>query len=151
MFHSSLSALVDSIMVAIELFRITLVICAHQNLSLSLAFQKICVLYLRSHDYYLTMPIFMNLPRMKGLNIEEHHRVNNINAIYNMAKQGMGATLIFSHTIEKELTEGTLVDLMPHQKLPEILIYLMYHKFNYTPEKMRAFIDFFKLRDLSAN
>jgi DNA-binding transcriptional LysR family regulator len=68
-----------------------------------------------------------------------------------MAKQGMGATFIFRHTIEKELTEGTLIDLMPHFKLPEIPVYLMYHKFNYTPKKMRAFIDFFKQRYLSVN
>jgi len=79
---------------------------------------------------------------MKNLNIEEHHQVNDINAIYNMAKQGMGATFIFRHTIDKELTEGTLVDLMPHHELPDIPVYLMYHKFKYTPKKVRAFIGF---------
>ena len=86
-----------------------------------------------------------------SLNIDKHHRVNDINAIHNMAKQGMGATFLFRHTIENELREGSQNDLMPKHELPEIPVYLMYHKFNYTPKKVRVFIDFFKQRYLSVN
>jgi len=148
--------LVDSTMVAIELFRITPVICATpefinkfgmpKNLQ---ALSKMPLLLLNHAN--LIQRFWKKLPGMKSLNIEEQHQVNDINAIYNMAKHGMGATFIFRHTIEKELTEGTLVDLMPHHKLPEIPVYLMYHKFNYTPKKVRAFIDFFKQSYLAVN
>jgi len=34
--------------------------------------------------------------------------------------------------------------LMPDYELPSLPIYLMYHKFNYMPKKMRIFIDFFR-------
>lgn len=152
-FAFRMAPLVDSTMVAIELFKITPVICATpefikkfgspKNLQ---ALSKMPLLLLNHAN--LIQKFWKNLPGMKNLSIEEQHRVNDINAIYNMAKQGMGATFIFRHTIEKELNEGSLVDLMPHLKLPEIPVYLMYHKFNYTPKKMRAFIDFFKQRYL---
>ena len=155
-FAFRIAPLVDSNMVAIELFKITPVICATpefikefglpKNLQ---ALSKIPLLLLNHAN--LIQKFWKNLPGMKNLNIEEQHRVNDISAIYTMAKQGMGATFIFRHTIEKELTEGTLVDLMPQLKLPEIPVYLMYHKFNYTPKKMRAFTDFFKQRYLSVN
>jgi DNA-binding transcriptional LysR family regulator len=62
-----------------------------------------------------------------------------------MATKGMGATFIFRHKVEKELADGTLVDLLPDYKLPEISLYLMHHKFNYTPKKMRIFIDFLNI------
>jgi len=155
-FAFRMAPLVDSSMVAIELFRITPVICATPEFVSKFgspkdlpALSKMPLLLLNHAN--LIQKFWKNLPGMKDLNIEEHHRVNDINAIYNMAKQGMGATFIFRHTIEKELTEGTLIDLMPQLKLPEIPVYLMYHKFNYTPKKMRAFIDFFKQRYLSVN
>tara|TARA_R110001592_G_scaffold1911_1_gene11857 strand:- start:33340 stop:34221 length:882 start_codon:yes stop_codon:yes gene_type:complete len=153
-FAFRMAPLIDSSLIAIELFRITPVICATPEfvtkfgLPKSLnALSKMPLLLLNHAN--LIQKFWKSLSGVKDLNIEEHHQVNDINAIYNMAKQGMGATFIFRHTIEKELAEGTLVDLMPNNKLTEIPVYLMYHKFNYTPKKVRAFIDFFKQHYLS--
>jgi DNA-binding transcriptional LysR family regulator len=155
-FAFRMTPLIDSSMVAIELFRITPVICATPEFVAKYGTQKSpqdlsnMPLLLLNHAN-LIQKFWKKLPGMEDLNIEKHHRVNDINAIYTMAKQGMGATFIFRHTIEKELSEGTLIDLMPHHKLPEIPVYLMYHKFNYTPKKVRVFIDFFKQHYLSIN
>ncbi len=155
-FAFRMAPLVDSAMVAIELFRVTPVICATPDFvkkygmpSNMQALAKMPLLLLNYAN--LIQKFWKSLPGMKGLNIEEHHRVNDINAIYSMAKQGMGATFIFRHTVEKELAEGKLVDLMPELKLPDLPVYLMYHKFNYTPKKMRVFIDFFKQKYSSMN
>jgi len=155
-FAFRMSPLIDSSMVAIELFRITPVICAttefiskYGSLKSPQDLSNMPLLLLNHAN--LIQKFWKKLPGLKDLDVDEHHRVNDINAIYNMAKQGMGATFLFRHTIEKELSEGTLVDLMPHHKLPEIPVYLMYHKFNYTPKKVRAFIDFFKQHYLAVN
>jgi len=153
-FAFRMDTLSDSSMVAIELFRISPVICASpdfvekygmpQNIQ---ALAKTPLLLLNYSN--VIQKFWKAFPGMKSLNIEDHHRVNDINALYNMAKKGMGATFIFRHTVEKELEEGALIDLMPNYDLPQLPVYLMFNKFTYMPKKMAVFIEFFKQRYIS--
>lgn len=148
-FAFRLGALSDSTMVAIELFKLSPVICCTPDVisrfgkpdSMDDIFQLPHII-----------PSFLNigkmarqqLPAMKALNPEEHCIVNNLSAIYNMTKQGIGASVLFRHVIERELEEGSLIDLTVNNKLPEIPVFLVYPKLSYTPKKLRCFIDFFK-------
>ena len=155
-FAFRMAPLVDSSMVAIELLKVTPVICATSNFvkkyGMPNKIQALAKMPMLLLNYAtLIQRFWKTLPDMKSLNIEGHHRVNDINAIYPMLKQGMGATFIFRHTVEKDLANGTLIDLMPGYELPNIPIYLMYHNLNYTPKKMRVFIDFFKQHYMPIN
>jgi DNA-binding transcriptional LysR family regulator len=139
----------DSNLVAIELFKITPVICASpefiENHGLPKNIEALASMPLLLLNFSnLIQKSWKLLPGMKDLNIDAHNKVNDINALFSMVKKGMGATFIFRHTAEQELKEGSLVDLFPDYKLPSVPVNLMYHKYNYTPEKMRVFIDFFK-------
>jgi len=150
-FAFRMDSLLDSSMVAIEILKITPVICASASFVEKYGMPKDMHALAKRPMLLLNHTIavqkfWKSLPGLKNLNIEEHHRVNDINALFQMATRGIGATLIFRHTVERALANGTLVDLMPDYELPSLPIYLMYHKFNYMPKKMRIFIDFFRLQ-----
>ena len=153
-FAFRMDTLTDSSMIAIELFKFSPIICASPDFVKKYGFPKELQalanmpLLLLNHSNTI-QKFWKSLPGMKTLNLEEHHRVNDINALYNMTKKGMGASFIFKHTVAKELEEGSLVNLLPDYKFPELPVYLMYYKFDYTPKKMAVFVNFFKQKYLS--
>lgn len=148
-FAFRLDPTVDSSMIAIELFRIAPVVCASPE-------------YLerfnepQSIDDLAKMPLLLlnnpsaiqkfwkSLPGLKNLDLEEHNRVSDINALYYMAKQGLGVTLMFRHMIDDALSTGQLVELLPEHDWPSQPVYLMFHKSNYVTEKIRTFLAYFK-------
>lgn len=74
-----------------------------------------------------------------------HHHANDISAVFNMLKMGLGAAFIARHAVQRELEEGSLVDLTG-ATLPGMPIYLLYPKQSYMPKKCRVLVDFFKER-----
>jgi DNA-binding transcriptional LysR family regulator len=84
---------------------------------------------------------FPNSTRPK---MEEQHRSDDILSIYNMAKSGIGAAFIFEHIIQDDLDSGQLLNILPNLPLPMTPIYLIHHRNNHMPKKLRLFIDFFK-------
>jgi len=148
-FAFRMDKLTDSSMIAIEILRVTPVFCA------SAEFVKKYGIPPNTHDL-AKMPLLLlnhstavqkfwkSLPGFKNLSTEDHHKVNDINALYSMVTKGIGATLIFRHTVEENLENGSLIDLMPDYALPDLPVYLVFNKLNYMPKKMRVFLDFFK-------
>lgn len=74
-----------------------------------------------------------------------HHQADDISAVSNMLKMGLGAGFIGKHVIQRELDEGTLIDLTG-DTLPVLPIYLLYPRQSYMPMKCRVLVDFFKER-----
>ena len=82
-------------------------------------------------------------PGMKDFDENKHHKASDITALYNMIKAGFGVGYIGRHIVEKDIQEGTLVDLTG-EILPKLPIYLIFPKLNYTPKINRYFIDYLK-------
>lgn len=76
---------------------------------------------------------------------EGHHQADDISAVSNMLKMGLGAGFIGRHVVQRELDEGALIDLTA-DTLPVLPIYLLYPKQSYMPKKCRVLVDFFKER-----
>ena|SRR3990167_621540 len=76
---------------------------------------------------------------------EGHHQADDISAVSNMLKMGLGAGFIGRHVVQRELDEGTLIDLTA-DTLPVLPIYLLYPRQSYMPKKCRVLVDFFKER-----
>jgi len=148
-FAFRLGALSDSTLVAIEMFKVRPLVCCAPDLVAKHGSPKSMEDIFRLPQ---VLPSYLNIaqkarqqyPAMKVLVPEEHHTVNNLSAQYNMAKLGIGAAILFQHMIQSDLEDGSLIDLTANHKPPEIPVFLVYPKLNYTPRKLRCFIDFFK-------
>jgi len=98
------------------------------------------------------IPSFINLPKksrsffpeLKWVDIERMHRISDISALYTAAKAGFSASFSFRHIIEKDLSDGSLIDITPIKTMPSLPVFLMYQPCNYMPKKQRAFIDTYK-------
>ncbi len=84
------------------------------------------------------------LASLKDFDLREHHTVDDITSLYNLAKQGLGAAFLFRHVVENDLNTGALIDLTEQMPLPTVPLYLVYPKLDFQPRKIRAFIDHFK-------
>lgn len=149
-FAFRLQPVVDSSLIAIELFKISPVICASPT-------------FIKEHGAINTLEELVEKPlvlldnaqaiqkirkTLPGLDPSKHHLVNDINALHNMALQGQGVTIIFKHMVENNLLDGRLINLMPELNFPGQPVYLMYHQLDYKTKKVSAFINFFKQRFL---
>ena len=85
-----------------------------------------------------------SFPDLKDVVLIDQHNANDLVANMQMAKKGMGVTFLFRHMVDKELADGSLVQLIPDVPMPPVPVHLMYQKLNYMPKKIRYFIDFFK-------
>jgi DNA-binding transcriptional LysR family regulator len=85
-----------------------------------------------------------SFPDLKDVVLIDQHNTNDLVANMQMAKKGMGVTFLFRHMVDKELADGSLVQLIPDVPMPPVPVHLMYQKLNYMPKKIRYFIDFFK-------
>ena len=83
------------------------------------------------------------LPEFKGFNEYDHHKASDINALYDLVKLGLGAGFISRHLVEKEISEGSLIDLTG-ERLPKRPIYLVFPRLGYTPKINSCFINHFK-------
>jgi len=140
----------DSSMIAIKLFDMELVICASHDLvkSYNMSNEKILAslpLLIPNNTQFIK-GIRKFIPELMAIDIENHHRVNDISTIYNMAKRGMGVAILFRHIVEKELADGSFKDLTPGCNIPKQPVYLMFNRLSYTSKKLQLFKDFFKQR-----
>jgi DNA-binding transcriptional LysR family regulator len=141
--------LIDSPMVAITLFKMQPIFCSSPEAIAKFGFPETIQELTQApmvilNNFNILQKARAALPDFKNLNIEDHHSTNDLQANLNMVKKGMGSTFLFKHMVEKELTEGTLVQVIPGLKFPPVPVHLMYQKLNYMPKKIRCFIDFFK-------
>lgn len=154
-FRVAPAPLVDSSMIAIKVFNIEPVMCATPDCIARCGMPE-------TMEQLASIPhIFashLNLPKrarqlfpLLKLDFNAHHQASNAEALYNMAIRGMGAAVLFRHAVKTELEEGALIDLTANHKLEPIPVYLMYQRLNYTPNKIRCFIDFFKSRITDAD
>lgn len=146
----------DSNMIAIELFRVEPVLCAspalmssHGNPDTIEELEKLPFVLLNNAN------AMKNLARgfggLSGLELKEHHRVNDINALLHMTRTGLGVSILFRHMVEQDLASGRLLELAWQQKIPTVPVFLMYHKNEFMPERMRRLIDFMKRYYLMQN
>jgi DNA-binding transcriptional LysR family regulator len=154
-FAFRIAPLVDSSMIAVELFGIDPVVCAAPNIVEHYGLpEKIDDLASMPHIFEshinLSQKIRQLFPNLK-FNNDDHHQVSNYAALQNMAIKGMGAAILFRHAVEKELENGSLIDLAANVTLPSLPVYMMYQRLNYTPKKTRYFIDFFRTQFQSAD
>ena len=89
-----------------------------------------------------------NLKRLLGysdnVSLQQSHLMNNEIAIFDAVVLGMGVAALLDVSVKSELENGNLVDLFPDQLLPPQQVFLLYHKRDYMPEKMRLFREFIK-------
>lgn len=148
-FAIRMNPVIDSSMIAIELFRMAPILCASPeylerygtpNQMSDLASLPLLLL----NNPSAIQLFWKNLPDMKSLDLSVHNRVDDINALLRMVKNGLGITLLFKHMIEDELAAGTLVACLPEYEFTPQPVYLMFHQNEYVPRKMKLLIDFFK-------
>jgi len=149
-FAFRVAPLVDSSMVAIELFKIEPLVCASPDIIERFGMpDRIEDLANLPHVFEshlnLAQKVRHHFPKLK-LDMNAHHLVSNSAALYSMAIRGMGAAVLFRHAVEEDLKNGSLINLTANQPLKSLPVYLMYQRLNYTPKKIRYFIDFFKDR-----
>ncbi len=152
-FAFRVAELEDSSLVAIKLASIQPLVCAHPKL---VAEYGIPTDFLEAMKYPQLIPTYYNLaqilrtryPDFPRLDLDKHHTVDDIFALYHLAKTGMGATFIFKHMVAQELADGSLIDITQHDTLPTRSVYLVYPKLDYTPKPKRLFIDFLKTKFL---
>jgi len=144
---------VDSSMIAAELFRIEPLVCVAPEIIERFGMPKTIedladIPHVFESHINLPQKARQQFPNLK-LDSNDHHQVSNITGLHHMAIRGMGAAVLFRHSVERELEEGSLIDLTANNKLEPLSVYLMYHRLNFYPKKIRCFIDFFKsqLRD----
>jgi len=139
----------DSSLVAIQLFNIVPVFCANPDFVGIHGMPQTMDALL---NLPLSIPSYINLPQktrehypeFKWTNLGNAHRVSDIFALKSIAQKGLSASFLFRHMVEKELQDGSLVDICPIKNLPELPVYLVYQNTDYMPLKNRKFIDTFK-------
>ncbi|MDE1150532.1 MAG: LysR substrate-binding domain-containing protein [Azospirillaceae bacterium] len=57
-------------------------------------------------------------------------------------KSGLGVGLIPFHMVEKDLSDGSLVAVLPNESIPERPFYAAFAPGDATPEKVRVFVKF---------
>ncbi len=148
-FAFRVSELSDSNLVAIKLGNLRRMFCASPNLISRYGMpDSIDALFDMPH----LIPSYINfshlsrglLSSLKDFNLNKYHAVNDIASLYNLTKEGVGAAALFHHVVEKDLQDGTLIDLTESVPLPPVPLYLVYPKLEFQPKKNRVFIDHFK-------
>lgn len=148
-FAFRMNPVVDSSMVAIELFTLQPVLCASpaflarhgQPKSVDeLPAQSLLLL----NNSSAIQKFWKSLLGMSSLDMDAYHRVDDINALRHMAKEGVGLTLLFEHMIQDNLKQGDLLEVLPTLRLEPQPVYLMFHKNDYRQSKYSAFVDFLK-------
>jgi DNA-binding transcriptional LysR family regulator len=139
--------LADSSMIGAQIFDLSPVLCATPRIvkeyGLPETFDELA-------KFPQVLPSYINLSKKlrqyfhecNGLRVNENHLVNNITAIHQMTKKGMGIAFLFRDVVERDLEDGTLVDLCPNIEMPSFPVFLMYHRLDYTAKRIDLLIDF---------
>lgn len=141
--------LIDSPMIAMTLFTMQPIFCASPDAITRFGFPEtvkelVKFPMLIQSNINALKKARASFPGFKDISLGEQHMANDLVANMQMAKKGMGVTFLFRHMVEQELTDGSLVQLIPNIPLPPVPVHLMYQKLNYMPMKIRYLIDFFK-------
>ena len=101
-------------------------------------------------NHHLIVPSYVNLAEKfhylfnirasKALN--SAHIMNNEMAIHSAVLNGMGVGILLDISIINSVMNGELVNVFPKFDLPEQNIYLVFHKREFMPEKMKIFKQF---------
>jgi DNA-binding transcriptional LysR family regulator len=139
----------DSPMIAMTIFSMQPIFCAApvfvERFGFPQTVKELAVLpMLVLNDINILKKARSSFSELKEVNLAQQHSTNDLAANMQMAKKGMGATFVFQHMVEKELAEGSLIQLIPDNPLPPVQVHLMYQKLSYMPKKIRYLIDFFK-------
>jgi DNA-binding transcriptional LysR family regulator len=144
---------VDSSLVGIELFSVQPVICASKDFIERFGYAKSIEDIAQMPNI---LPSYLNLaekvrPKFPGfdqIKLEEQHWANDISTVHQMTRNGIGAAFLFEHIAQTDLDEGRLVNLVPSLTIPPLAVYLVHHKSNHMPKKLRLLIDFLKKKFL---
>jgi DNA-binding transcriptional LysR family regulator len=69
--------------------------------------------------------------------------MDEFNALNQACKDGIGIFLTGDILVKKELSEGTLIQLLPQIEFKHYEIYTFYQSYGYEVPKIRAFLDFY--------
>lgn len=138
----------DTSLIAIKLSYIEPIICATPELlnryGMPTSINEVIKLPLIIPTYLpFTLLVKKIVPELDSIDETKHHKVSEVHGLYNMLKSSLGAGFVGRHLVERELREGSLVNLTG-QSLPKLPIYLVFPKLNYIPKINRCFIDHFK-------
>lgn len=141
--------LIDSPMIATTIFTMQPIFCAAPSAIERFGFPQTMkelasFPMLVQNNINILKKVRASYPELMDAILVEQHNTNDLVANMLMAKNGMGATFVFQHMVERELAEGSLVKLIPEHPLPPLPVHLMYQKLSYMPKKIRYFIDHFK-------
>ncbi len=74
--------------------------------------------------------------------IDGNFSSNDVIAVKTATLHGAGITLLPSYLLQEELEKGTLQELLPKYRMPEVPIYLLYPQRRQVPAKVRVFLDY---------
>ncbi|XOV78694.1 MAG: LysR family transcriptional regulator [Aestuariibacter sp.] len=84
----------------------------------------------------------LQLSGNRTLTVEGNLCVDDAEAKAIAVKHGLGVGQLFEFFVEKELQDGTLVEVLPEQRPSDIPLYIMYLDRKLVSPRIRAFIDF---------
>ncbi len=138
----------DSSLIAIKVAEIQTIYCASAELIKDKGMPKCLEEILALPQIIPTyLPLAQALrrfaPEIDALDMRKHHKASELHTVYHLLKSGLGAAFIARHVVERELAEGSLINLTG-ESLPKLPVYLVYPKLDYQPKLHRCFIDHFK-------
>lgn len=98
-------------------------------------------------DYHnLIVPSFLNLAEkfshlfnVKTPELTLVHTMDSETAIHRAVLNGIGVSVFLNVSIKENLVRGELLNVLPKLELPAQDIYLVFHKRDFMPEKMKIF------------
>ncbi len=98
---------------------------------------------------HLIVPTYVHLPRIVGMlapdrvgmtfNLEAKHTTDNMLAMLEMARGGLGVAIVSDFSVQGDIADGVLVNLMPDKSLLSRTVHLIYRRRDFMPKLLELF------------
>jgi DNA-binding transcriptional LysR family regulator len=85
--------------------------------------------------------LLMNLKKPTSATPNIRLKTNSAELMRELALRGQAIVQLHEYSIKNELTEGTLIELLPHCLVPKIDVMVYYQKHRYVQPKIRQFLN----------
>jgi len=142
----------DSRLTAVALNKALPILCASPNYisnkGVPMSYDNLFV------DHRLILPNYLNLSEQVRrfflhseklpISLQNAHTSDSEAVLYHAVLGGLGVGVMLDFSIAEDIKTGRLINIFPHDDLPELELYLIYHNSKYMPEKLRVFKAFIK-------
>ncbi|MEH6625026.1 MAG: LysR family transcriptional regulator [Motiliproteus sp.] len=95
--------------------------------------------------------VFKNDKGEQRVQMQSSLKTNSVDALMEMAKQGLGVTVLAKFVVCEAMQQGELVPLLEDYQLGPVGVYAVYPHRGHVPPKIRVFLDFLEKRSQYAS